>query len=215
MTEDANTTGARTESLEPSQQQQHQPFTEEEIQAVHLVPLTPLTGPIEIADHDPEWPLLFLREAARIRDVLGERVLLLEHVGSTSVPGLAAKPRIDITLVVANSADEAAYVPDLEAAGYVLRIREPEWEEHRMFRGPDTEINLHVFSPGSRETKRLLVFRDWLRANESDRLLYERTKRDLAVKHWKYIQNYADAKTQVVEEILTRAQTCLRGAEET
>lgn len=206
MTEEVRTTGAGTESLEPSQQQQHQPLTEEEIQAVHLVPLAPHTGTIEIVDYDPQWPVLFQREEARIRQVLGERVLLLEHVGSTSVPGLAAKPRIDITLVVANSADEGAYVPDLEAAGYVLWIREPEWEEHRMLRGPDTEINLHVFSPGSREIERHLLFRDWLRANEPDRLLYERTKRELAAKHWKYVQNYADAKTEVVEEILERAQ---------
>jgi GrpB-like predicted nucleotidyltransferase (UPF0157 family) len=136
--------------------------------------------------------------------VLGNRALSIEHVGSTSVPGLAAKPRIDILLVVANSADEATYVPALEAAAYVLCIREPDWYEHRVFKGPDTDINLHVFSPGCPEINRMLHFRDWLRSNASDRQLYERTKRELARQNWKYTQNYADAKTPVIEEILSR-----------
>jgi len=166
----------------------------------------PLVGLIQIADYDPEWPRLFAREARRIQAVLGDRVLLIEHVGSTSVPGLAAKPRIDVLLVVADSADELSYVPALEAAAYVLRIREPDWYEHRMFNGPDTNINLHVFSPGCPEIKRMLFFRDWLRSNASDRQLYERTKRELARLNWKYTQNYADAKTAVVEEILIRAR---------
>ena len=109
-------------------------------------------------------------------------------------------------LVVANTADEPAYVPDMETAGYVLTIREPDWYEHRMFKGPDTDINLHVFSSGCTEIDRMLLFRNWLRSNESDRLLYERTKRQLARNNWKYMQNYADAKTSVVHEILTRAQ---------
>ena len=114
--------------------------------------------------------------------------------------------RIDVLLVVADSADELAYVPALEAAAYALRIREPDWYEHRMFKGPDTDINLHVFSPGCPEIDRMLLFRDWLRSNAADRRLYERTKRELARLDWKYTQNYADAKTAVVEEILARAR---------
>jgi GrpB-like predicted nucleotidyltransferase (UPF0157 family) len=180
--------------------------TEEQLRAVHVGGLTPLNGPIQIVDYNPEWPQLFEREAVRVRDALGDRVLLLEHVGSTSVPGLAAKPRIDMLLVVADSADEPSYVPALEATGYVLKVREPDWYEHRLFNGPDTDINLHVLSQGSPETDRTLLFRDWLRANPSDRLLYERTKRELALRGWKYMQNYADAKTAVIEEILARAQ---------
>jgi GrpB-like predicted nucleotidyltransferase (UPF0157 family) len=115
-------------------------------------------------------------------------------------------------LVVANSADELAYVPALEAAGYVLQIREPEWYEHRMFKGPDTDINLHVFSVRCPEIDRVLLFRNWLRSNPADRQLYERTKRELARQTWTYMQQYADAKTTLVEQILARAQGAASGA---
>src|SRR6266849_3671385 len=173
---------AMSEHTEPVERT---PSTEEQIRAARLGELTPLSGPIQITDYDPEWPRLFEREADRVRAALGDRTLLLEHVGSTSVPGLAAKPRIDMLLVVADSADESTYVPSLEAAAYVLRVREPDWYEHRMFNGLDTDINLHVFSPGCPEIDRMLLFRDWLRSNASDRRLYERTKRELARKDWK------------------------------
>jgi GrpB-like predicted nucleotidyltransferase (UPF0157 family) len=163
-------------------------------------------GRISIVDYDPQWPELFRREADRIRATLGPRVLGLEHTGSTSVPGLAAKPIIDMTLVVARSADEAAYVPALENAGYVLRIREPEWHEHRMFKGPETDVNLHVFSSGCPEIDRILLFRDWLRTHAADRDLYAGTKLALARKEWNDVQDYADAKTTVIEEILGRAR---------
>ncbi|GHO79008.1 hypothetical protein KSD_67790 [Ktedonobacter sp. SOSP1-85] len=179
--------------------------TEEQLQAVTVGESKPLNGSVTIADYDPAWPELFEREAEKIRAALGERIVLLEHAGSTSVPGLAAKPILDILLVVPNSADEAAYVSALEGAGYVLRIREPEWHEHRMLKGDNPAVNLHVFSPGCPEVERMLLFRDWIRRNEADRLLYEHTKRELARKTWKYTQNYADAKTLVVEEILARA----------
>ena len=182
------------------------PSTEEQIRAAHIGELTPLMGHIHIVDYDPEWPQLFEREVERIQAALGDRVLLIEHVGSTSVPGLAAKPRIDVLLVVADSANESAYVPALEAVGYVLRIREPDWYEHRVFKGSDMDVNLHVFSSGCPEIERMLLFRDWLRSNAADRQLYERTKRELARLDWKYTQNYADAKTEVVEEILARAR---------
>lgn len=181
------------------------PMTEAELRASTVGELAPLSGKIEIVDYDPEWPRLFEREAARIRAALGDDALRIEHVGSTSVPGLAAKPRIDILLVVGDSADEATYVPALEAAGYVLRIREPEWYEHRVFKGPDTDVNLHVFTAGCPEIERMLGFRDHLRGHEADRRLYERSKRELAQRDWKYTQNYADAKSAVVEEIIARA----------
>jgi GrpB-like predicted nucleotidyltransferase (UPF0157 family) len=183
-----------------------EPFTtEDQLRAATIGELTPLTGPILIVDYDPDWPRLFEREADRIRTLLAPRAFPIEHVGSTSIPGLAAKPVIDIVLVVPDSGDEPSYVAPLEAAGYVLRIREPAWHQHRMLKGPDTDINLHVFSAGCPEVDRMLLFRDWLRSNEADRLLYERTKRELANRSWKYTQNYADAKTAVVEEIMERA----------
>ena len=180
--------------------------SDELLQAVRLEKIVPLNGPIYLADYDPEWPRLFAREAERIRDILGDKIVLLEHVGSTSIPGLAAKPRIDILLVVADSSDEAAYVPMMETAGYKLNIREPEWHEHRLFKGPDTDINLHVFSPDCAETEQMLLFRDWLRNNPGELQLYEQTKRELAARDWKYVQHYADAKTAVVHEILKRAR---------
>lgn len=136
---------------------------------------------------------------------LRARALRIEHAGSTSVPSLPAKPTIDIVLVVENSADEPGYVTDLERADYVLRIREPDWYEHRMFKGPDTDVNLHVFSFDRAEVERMLLFRDWLRGNPSDRELYARTKLQLAQEGWKYVQNYADAKSAVIQEILLRA----------
>lgn len=182
------------------------PMTEAQIQAAHISAVKPLNGTITLVEYDPAWPQLFAREAARIRAALGDRVLLLEHVGSTSVPGLAAKPKIDLLLVVANTADEATYVPDMEAAGYKLHIREPDWYEHRLFKGPDTNINLHVFSLGCEEVDQMLLFRDWLRSQPVDRELYEHIKRALASREWKYTQNYADAKSAVVQEILARAR---------
>jgi GrpB-like predicted nucleotidyltransferase (UPF0157 family) len=143
---------------------------------------------------------------ARIRAAVGETAVQVEHAGSTSIPGLAAKPIIDIILVVPDSADEPAYVPALEAAGYVLRVREPAWFEHRVLKGTDPKVNLHVFSPGCPEVERMLRFRDHLRREPRDRDLYERTKRELAQRDWKYVQHYADAKSGVVEEILARAR---------
>jgi GrpB-like predicted nucleotidyltransferase (UPF0157 family) len=185
------------------------PMTEEQIRAAAVGEVRPLSGPIVLVDYDPEWPELFQREADKIRGALGDKALRIEHTGSTSVPGLAAKPVIDIVLVVANSADEDAYVPALEAAGYELRVREPEWYEHRMLRPPDKSVHVHVFSPDCEEIDRMLIFRNRLRENESDRELYERTKRELAQRDWKFGQNYADAKSAVIDEILARARTAV------
>jgi len=180
--------------------------TEKAMKAAHVGGMRLHNAPIQLMDYSVEWPALFVREANRVRATLGDRVLMLEHVGSTSVPGLAAKPIIDMILAVADSADEPAYVPAMESAGYVLHIREPDWHQHRLFKGPDTNINLHVYSFRCPEMDKMLMFRDWLRSNEADRELYERTKRELAKQTWKYVQNYADAKTSVVEEIIARTR---------
>ncbi len=176
-----------------------------EIAAYTIGEIKPLDAPINLAEYDPAWPTFFQREAQRIREALGDCVLQLEHVGSTSVPELAAKPQIDILLVVQDSSNEPTYLPALEQRGYLLRIRQPDWYQHRVLKGPDTNINLHVFSTGCVEIARMLTFRDWLRAHIDDRLLYEQNKRERASRVWRHVQNYADAKTKVVHEILGRA----------
>ena len=162
-------------------------------------------GHIFLAEYDPAWPGAFEREAARIRQALGDRALLVEHAGSTSVPGLAAKPRIDIVLALPDSSAEDDYVPPMEAAGYELRIREPDWHEHRVFKRADAEVNVHVFTVGCSEIERMLRFRDWLRANPADRDLYLAKKRELAPRDWEFVQQYADEKGELVEQILVRA----------
>jgi GrpB-like predicted nucleotidyltransferase (UPF0157 family) len=179
---------------------------EEQLRKVTIGELKPHNGAVKLVEYSSDWPSMFLREADRIRRALNHRALRIEHIGSTSVPGLAAKPIIDILLMVEDSADENAYVPALEAAGYILRIREPQLNEHRMFKGPDTDINLHVWSRGCPEIERLLLFRDRLRSDDADREYYQRTKLELAKREWKYVQDYADAKGAVVEEIIARAR---------
>jgi GrpB-like predicted nucleotidyltransferase (UPF0157 family) len=129
------------------------------------------------------------------------------------VPGLAAKPIVDILLVVEDSSDEASYVPDLESAGYVLRVRELDFHEHRMFRTPAKDVRVHVYSSGSPEIERLLLLRDRLREDAEDRELYARTKRDLASRSWPSGDHYAEAKSEVVEDIIARAADAGGGRE--
>lgn len=179
----------------------------EYLQKVTVGKRKPHNASIELVGYDPNWVNLFEREATRIKSILGSKVLQLEHVGSTSVPGLCAKPIIDILLVVKDSSYEFLYVPALESVGYTLRIREPEWYEHRLFKGPDTEINLHVFSKGALEIDKMLRFRNWLRTNHDDCKKYAKAKRELAQNIWENVQDYADAKTEIVEEITKRANS--------
>jgi GrpB-like predicted nucleotidyltransferase (UPF0157 family) len=170
-----------------------------------IVPPAPFSGRVNLVDYDPTWPAQYAAVAARIRDAIGDTAVILEHAGSTSVPGLAAKNQIDVVLGVPDSTDEAAYVPALEAAGFQFAIREPEWYEHRLFRGVDPKTNLHAFSADCAEIPRMLAFRDWLRTHPADRELYEGEKRRLAEQTWVTMQDYADAKTDVVREIVARA----------
>ena len=160
---------------------------------------------IVVADYDPVWPERFRQEEARIRAALGRAALSIEHIGSTSVPGLAAKPIVDILLVVEDSANEPSYLPALEEAGYVLRVREPDFDEHRMLRTPQKDVHVHVFSAGSPEIGRYLLLRDRLRQDDGERELYARTKRDLATKDWPSVDHYAEAKTEIIEDIISRA----------
>ena len=182
------------------------PTYERDLRPLSLGPLDRVHGGIALAEPDPRWPQLYEREAARIRSLLGDEVLILEHVGSTSVAGMPAKPVIDILLIVPDSRDEAAYAPRLEAGGYVLRIRETDWHQHRMFKGPDTNVQVHVFSHGSPEIERMVGFRDRLRTHPEEFELYLATKRELAARDWEFVQQYADAKSAVVESITARAE---------
>jgi GrpB-like predicted nucleotidyltransferase (UPF0157 family) len=161
---------------------------------------------IQIVDYDTEWPKKFETHARVIADALGCAALQIEHVGSTSVPGLAAKPIIDILVVVQNSADESAYTSRLESADYILRVREPGWNEHRMFRTHEKDVHVHVYSVGCSEIQRVLTFRDRLRINLDDRLRYEQTKRELAAREWSNMDAYAEAKTEVIESIITHCE---------
>ena len=179
---------------------------DEYIERITIGKREPLNGTITLEAYNPDWPVLFQREALRIRSSLGNKALQIHHVGSTSVPGLCAKPVIDILLVVADSSDEPSYVPDLESVDYVLRIREPDWFEHRLFKSRDDGVNLHVFSENTSEIERMLGFRDRLRSHEGDRRRYGQVKRELSRRTWRYVQHYADAKTTVIEEIIKRRE---------
>ena len=161
---------------------------------------------IKILEYDSGWPKKFTTQARIIANALGPAALRIEHIGSTSVPGLAAKPIIDILVVVPNSADESAYLAQLDAAGYVLRVREPDWNEHRMFRTPERDVHIHIYSVGCQEIERNLAFRDRLRTNVDDRNRYEMTKRELATKDWADMNAYAEAKTNVIESIIAAAR---------
>ena len=160
---------------------------------------------IVIVDYDPLWPEKFKKHAAMLSRALGSKALSIEHVGSTSVPGLAAKPIIDIVVQVENSGNEPAYLPALLTAGYVLRVREPDWHQHRMLRTSEADAHVHIFSFGCIEVTRQLAFRDRLRRNAEDRLLYQSRKRRLAEQDWPDMDAYARAKTEVVEQITARA----------
>lgn len=173
-----------------------------------------VNGRVHISEPDPKWPYLFRQEDARIRGALGDRVLALEHVGSTSVPGLPAKPCVDLLLVVADSADEPAYLPDLEEAGYSVVVREPDWYEHRVLKGPSINLNLHVFGQGCEEIDRMRLFRDYLTADAGARERYTAVKRELSERTWEKVQDYADAKTGIVTDLLAEAEVWRKGSTE-
>ena len=159
---------------------------------------------IIVVDYDPRWPETFRKHEEIIKRVLGSKALSIEHIGSTSVPMLASKPIIDILVVVKDSGDEATYLPALLAAGYVLRVRETDWHQHRMFRTPEQDVHIHILSAGCVEIQKQIAFRDRLRTNAEDRLLYESVKRKLAKEDWPDMDTYAQAKSEVVGEITAR-----------
>ena len=156
---------------------------------------------IAIVEHDPGWPRRYERERERIATALGRAALRIEHVGSTAVPGLAAKPIVDVLVAVADPEDESLRGA-LEGAGYRLRVREPG---HRMFRTPSRDVHVHLWAGEDPQVARTLAFRDRLRASPADRAEYERLKRELARREWSDMNEYAEAKTPLIEAILARA----------
>jgi GrpB-like predicted nucleotidyltransferase (UPF0157 family) len=193
-----NTAGPQSEALT-----ERIVTSQEDLDAAWVGDPPPPSKPV-VVDYDPDWPTRYHAEAQRIRDLLGDQVVEIEHVGSTAVPGLAAKDIIDIDLVVPDSANEDAYLPTLEGAGYLLRVREPNWHEHRYLKGPDTNINLHVFSPGCPEVIRHRLFRDWLRDHDDDRDRYATVKQELALRH-DDVRDYSEAKNGIIDDIYARA----------
>jgi GrpB-like predicted nucleotidyltransferase (UPF0157 family) len=159
--------------------------------------------PIVVVDPDPAWPARFAAVRDRILAALGDRALDVQHIGSTAVPGLAAKPIIDVLLTVPTVDDEAGYAGALEGAGFGLRVREPG---HRMFRTPERDVHVHVYEPAAPEVAAYLALRDRLRRSAEDRALYAATKRELARRPWADMNDYADAKSDVIAEILARAR---------
>jgi len=167
----------------------------------------PPAAPIAVVDPDPSWPAQFAEIARRVRGALGDRVLELDHVGSTSVAGLPAKPIIDVDLTVADSADESAYVPVLESAGFRLLFREPSWHGHRFLVSATPAANLHVWSPDSPEVIRHRLFRDWLREHADDRARYAEVKVAAAAATnaaGKDVAFYNQQKQAVIRELLDR-----------
>lgn len=158
---------------------------------------------IVITAYDEQWPQRFDDLAGAIRRAMREAALSIEHIGSTAVPGLAAKPIIDILLTVPDVGDEAVYPARLEGAGFALRVREPG---HRMFRTAAKDAHIHVLSAESDEVDNYRDLRDWLRLDEVDRALYAETKRTLAQQQWSDMNHYAEAKSGVIAQILGRAR---------
>ncbi len=179
--------------------------TKEYLEQVTIGKLSELSGRILLKEYNPAWATRYEEERRKISQALGQDGVAIEHVGSTSVPGLCAKPILDILLLVKDASVEGSYVPALVEAGYTLRVREPDWFGHRMLKGTSPEVNLHVFSSGCAEAQRMLDFRDWLRTHEDDRNLYANTKRNLAQQTWRYVQDYADAKSDVVRAVFPYA----------
>lgn len=164
---------------------------------------------IVIEDYNPAWAARFEQVHAALQDALGPKAHRIEHFGSTAVPGLGAKDIIDVMATVDDADDEAAYGPPLERAGFHIRVRQAG---HRMYRTPDLDVHVHIFTEASEAARVRLLFRDWLRHDDADRRLYEETKRELARRDWDATNDYSEAKGEVVAEILARAHRWARGA---
>ncbi len=180
----------------------HETVTAEQMAAATVVSRP--TRTVEVVAPDPTWRESFAQLERVVRDALGDRVVSIEHVGSTSIAEMWAKPLIDIDLTVADSSDETSYAPDLAAAGFTLIIREPDWQQHRVFSFAKPRCNLHVFSPDAVEPKRHIMFRDWLSTDADDHAAYRDLKRSLAERSPQTVWQYNNDKSALIYEIYER-----------
>jgi putative glutamine amidotransferase len=160
-----------------------------------------------VGRYDADWPARFVTESSAIRAALGDQVVRIDHVGSTSVPGLAAKPTVDIQVSVRSMVPRNAYVEPLVRVGYRWAV-DPWTDEHEFFSrevGGERSFHVHVCPDGSEWERRHIAFRDWLRANPEDAARYERLKRELAERHPRDTYSYAAAKTSFIQAIQDRA----------
>lgn len=160
-------------------------------------------GPVRLVEYDADWPARFERIRENLVGALGATARTVEHVGSTAIPGMVAKPIIDVLMTVDDVEDQARYLPVIEELGYELRVRE---DGHRMFRPASRDVHVHVCAEGSPKHRDYLLLRDWLRRSPDDRAAYARLKRELAAEAWPDVNYYAQAKGPVISEILERAR---------
>lgn len=166
--------------------------------------------PITIVEYDPEWVAEYERCEREIRRVVGDRIEAVEHVGSTAVPGLAAKPIVDLMVGVASLDDADACVQPLVAAGWEyapeFEAQVPERRYFRRFRGGDHTHHLHVVETGSDWWERHLHFRDYLREHPDLAREYDRLKRDLAERFRWDVDGYTDGKDDFIRDVEERAR---------
>jgi GrpB-like predicted nucleotidyltransferase (UPF0157 family) len=158
---------------------------------------------IKLHSYEDRWVSKFLDHRRQIMNALSAVDIAIEHIGSTSVPGLAAKPIVDILVTVDDITAEEDYLDALLTAGYKLRVREPG---HRLVRTPERDVHVHLYQRGDPAVAEYLLLRDHLRSDARDRALYESTKRALLSRAWDDMNDYADAKTDVILAIKERAR---------
>lgn len=162
--------------------------------------------PVVIVEPDPGWPRAFERLRSRLARALGPRAVRIDHVGSTAVPGLSAKPVIDIQVSVPDVDDEDSYRRAIESLGWELTGREPH---HRFFRPPADRprtVHVHVCGSGSDWERDHLLFVGYLRAHPERAAEYSHLKKELAARYTADRTRYTDAKDAFVRETLQRAR---------
>jgi GrpB-like predicted nucleotidyltransferase (UPF0157 family) len=163
--------------------------------------------PVVIADYDPHWPEMYEEERARIIDAIGTWLVDIQHVGSTSVPGMAAKPVVDIMPGVRTLDDDREFIGPMEALGYnFLPVDEDDIPERRYFRRGDPRLfHVHIAEIGGEFWNKHLAFRDYLRAHPDTAAEYATLKRRLAAEYGSDRLGYTNAKSEFILGIEEKA----------